>query len=83
MQRYLLLILVFFLMWSEFADASKKARFEFIAPDAKWGEPFFLYSKTGIPYRCFAQPEDAPMPLACRLADDEEKKSAEKTKPSY
>ncbi len=39
--------------------------FKTVAPDGTWGKPFYLYSRTGIPYRCYIQFTNG-QPLACR-----------------
>ncbi len=48
-------------------DNSDQQVFERVAPDGEFGKPFYLYSKTGIPYRCYVSPQG--LPLSCRRAE--------------
>lgn len=74
-----LLIIVIWVVLS----AAKKLRFfeneedklRHLGPDIQWGQVLFLYSGTGTPYRCFAQP--GGFPLKCRAVTPEEKKELE------
>ena len=38
-----------------------------VVPDAEWQKPIYLYSRTGLPYRCFIRPND--FPLSCRRTE--------------
>ena len=54
--------------------------FRVAAPDGEWGQPFFLYSKKGTPYRCYLSSEG--LPLSCRRTESgEETLEALKNRP--
>lgn len=47
----------------------EKKVFELLVPDGKWGEPLYLYSKTGIPYRCYVR-ASTDLPISCRRTEE-------------
>jgi hypothetical protein len=49
-------------------SSSEERAFKVLVPDGSWGEPIYLYSRTGIPYRCYIRSSDG-LPLSCRRTE--------------
>ena len=48
--------------------SDEERMFKTLIPDGEWGKPFYLYSKTGNPYRCFIRASEGH-PIACRRTE--------------
>jgi hypothetical protein len=49
-------------------ESQEERAFKTLVTDGEWGKPFYLYSRTGIPYRCFVRVSEG-LPLQCRRTE--------------
>ncbi len=49
-------------------NSSEESVFNAVIKDSEYGKPIYLYSRTGLPYRCFIAPSG--LPLNCRQTEE-------------